>query len=37
MDWEAAVGLIMFSLGAIGLLIRNINWQYVKSKIKEFK
>lgn len=37
MDWETVLGLILFSTGAIGLLLKNINWQFIKSKIKERK
>ena len=37
MDWEVVFGTVLFSFGAIGLLVRNINWQFIKSKIKERK
>lgn len=37
MSWEVVLGIILFSIGAIGLLVKNINWQFVKSKIKERK
>ena len=37
MTLETAIGLPCLIICAIGLLIKNINWTYVISKIKERK
>ena len=34
---ETVIGWTFLIVGAVGLLIKNINWQFVKSKIKERK
>ena len=37
MSWEVILGLIFFIPGVIGILIDEINWDFVKSKIKRRK
>ena len=33
-DWEVKVGLVLLVISLSGLLITNINWKYVATKLK---